>query len=260
MSLVERPGCGTLQHVRLYGRHAEQAVIAGLLQDARAFRSGGLIISGPPGVGKSVLLEDTAAQAEGMLVLRATGVESEADFAFAGLHQLLRPVLGRLDRIPEHLAAALRRAIGLDPSFAVREHDRFHVALAVLALVAEVAEQTPLVCLVDDAHWLDDASAMALVFVARRLAAERVVVMFAIRDGETGAFSAAGLARVRLEGLDAATAGALLAAQDVGPVSAEVRDRLVEWTGGNPLALVELPSVLTVGQLAGHERLPSPLP
>ena len=260
MTLAELPGCGTLQRVRLYGRKVEQAVIADLLEGARAFRSGALIISGPPGVGKSVLIEDAAGRAEGMLVLRAVGVESEAAFAFAGLHQLLRPVLDRLDKIPDHLAAALRRAIGLQPSDLLAADDRFVVALAVLALVGEVAEQDPLLCLVDDAHWLDDESAVALVFVARRLAAERVAVVFAIRDGDARAFPAAGLLQLSLRGLDTESAGELLAVRGAAPVSAGVRDRLVEWTGGNPLALVELPSVLTAGQLAGSEPLPSPLP
>jgi DNA-binding CsgD family transcriptional regulator len=246
--------------VGLCGRQVERAVIAGLIEGACAFRSGALVLRGPPGVGKSALLEDAAGRAEGMLVLRAAGVESEAEFAFAGLHQLLRPVLGWLDRIPDHLAAALGRAVGLEPSVAVAADDRFLVALAVLALVAEVAEVDPLLCLVDDAHWLDDESAMALVFVARRLVAERVAVVFAIRDGETRAFPAAGLPQLRLQGLDAETAGELLTARGAAPVSADVRDRLVEWTGGNPLALVELPSVLTAGQLAGHEPLPSRLP
>ena len=245
--------------MRLYGRQVEQAIIAGLLDGARASRSGALVLLGVPGVGKSALLEDAAGRAEGMVVLRAAGVESEAELAFAGLHQLLRPVLDRLDRIPGHLAAALRRAVGLEPSKLVATDDRFLVALSVLALVAEVAEEAPLLCLVDDAHWLDDASAVALAFAARRLAAERVAVVFAVRDGETRTFPVAGLPQLTLGGLDAETAGKLLAVRGA-PVSADVRDRLVEWTGGNPLALVELPFVLTAGQLAGHEPLPSPLP
>jgi hypothetical protein len=260
MSLAGCLRCGTLRRVRLCGRQVERAVIAGVLEGARASRSGAVVLQGPPGVGKSALLEDAAGRAEGMLVLRAGGVESEAEFAFAGLHQLLLPVLCWLDRIPDHLAAALRRAVGLEPAAPSAGDDRFLVALAVLALVAEVAEQAPLLCLVDDAHWLDDASAMALVFVARRLAAERVAVVFAIRDGETRAFPAAGLPRLRLQGVDGETAGELLAARGAAAVSVDVRDRLVEWTGGNPLALVELPYVLTAGQLAGHEPLPSPLP
>ena len=130
----------------------------------------------------------------------------------------------------------------------------------MLALVAELAEEAPLLCLVDDAHWLDDASATALVFVARRLAAERVALVFAVRDRETRAFSATGLPELELRGLDAEAAGELLAIRGAALVSVAVRDRLVEWTGGNPLALVELPSVLTAGQLEGREPLPSRLP
>ena len=182
-SLAGRWRCGTLQHVGLRGRESEQVVIASLLDGVRGFRSGVLVLRGQPGVGKSALLEDAQGRAGGVLVLRAVGVESEAEFAFAGLHQLLRPVLDRLDRIPDHLAAALRRAVGVDPVGPGGADDRFLVALAVLALMAEVAEDAPLLCLIDDAHWVDDASITALVFVARRLAAERVALVFAARDG-----------------------------------------------------------------------------
>ena len=248
-----------LEDVGLRGREAEQAVLAGLLEGARAFRSGALVLRGPPGVGKSALLEDAVDRADGMAVLRATGVESEAEFAFAGLHQLLRPVLDRLEWIPGHLAAALRRAVGLDPA-GQGAADRFQVALAVLAVVAEVAEEAPLLCLIDDAHWLDDASVTALVFVARRLSADRVAVVFACRDEEARGLSTAGLPELRLEGLATEPAGELLAAQYGAPIPVAVRDRLVEWTGGNPLALNELPSVLTARQLDGHEPLPVHLP
>jgi predicted ATPase len=152
--------------VLLYGRDAERSIIGGLLEGARESRSGVLVIRGEAGVGKSALLEDARERAPGMQVLACVGVESESALPFAALHQLLRPVLRHLQKVPRPQADALRGALGLA---AARGDDRFLVSLAVLSLLAEAAEQRPLLCLVDDAHWLDDASADALVFVARRL-------------------------------------------------------------------------------------------
>src|SRR4029450_3124740 len=193
--------------VMLYGRDPERSIIGGLLEGAGASGSGVLVIRGEAGVGKSALLEDARERGSDMRVLACAGVEAESALPFAGLHQLLRPVLRHLDKVPPPQADALRGALGLA---AARGEDRFLVSLAVLSLLAEAAEQRPLLCLVDDAHWLDDASADALVFVARRLEAEGIVLLFASREGEAREFDAPELAELRLAGLDADAAAALL--------------------------------------------------
>ena len=241
----------------LYGRDAERSIIGGLLEGARESRSGVLVIRGEAGVGKSALLEDARERGSDMRVLSCAGVEAESALPFAALHQLLRPVLRHLEKVPPHQADALRGALGLA---AARGDDRFLVYLAVLSLLAEAAEQRPLLCLVDDAHWLDDASADALVFVARRLDAEGIVLLFAAREGEAREFDAPELAELRLAGLDADAAAALLDRHAGNSLSPETRARLIEATGGHPLALLELPSTLSEAQLAGFEPLLTPLP
>jgi ATP/maltotriose-dependent transcriptional regulator MalT len=243
--------------VLLYGRDSERSIIGGLLEGARESRSGVLVIRGEAGVGKSAMLEDARERASDMRVLACTGVEAESALPFAALHQLLRPVLRHLERAPQPQADALRGALGLA---AGRGVDRFLVSLAVLNLLAEAAEQRPLLCLVDDAHWLDDASADALVFVARRLEAEGIVLLFAAREGEVREFDAPELAELRLAGLDADAAAALLDRHAGIALLPETRARLFEATGGHPLALLELPSTLSEGQLAGGEPLLTPLP
>jgi predicted ATPase len=187
--------------VLLYGRDPERLIIGQLLEGARESQSGVLVIRGEAGVGKSALLEDARERASGMQVLACAGIESESSLPFAALHQLLRPALRHLRKVPGPQADALRGALGLA---AARGDDRFLVSLAVLSLLAEAAEQRPLLCLVDDAHWLDDASADALVFVARRLEAEGIVLLFAAREGEVREFDAPELDELRLSGLDAA--------------------------------------------------------
>src|SRR5262245_55272459 len=162
----------------LYGRDPERAVLDDLLAGAAAGRSGALVITGEPGIGKTALL-DYAASVTGSRLLRATGAESEAELPFAGLQLLLRSALGSLDALPEVQATALRGAFGLA---ATGVPDRFLVGLAVLSLLSEVAGDGPLVCLVDDAQWLDKESAEALLFVARRLDAEGVVLVLAARE------------------------------------------------------------------------------
>jgi hypothetical protein len=241
----------------LYGRDTERSAITALLNGARDSRSGVLVLHGQAGVGKSALLRDAVAQASDMQVLEARGVESEAELAFAGLHQLLRPVLDQVDRLPSPQATALRAAFGLQQG---RGEDRFLVSLAVLGVLAEAAERRPVLCVVDDAHWLDEASARALAFVARRLEAEGVVLLFAARAEAPRRFDTAGLPELEVGGLDRAAVAALLAERAAVTVDPQVRDRLVEQTGGNPLALIELPSLLTTGQLAGTEPLPPQLP
>src|SRR5512132_323735 len=252
----ERRGRSTIE-VLLYGRDAERSIIGGLLEGARESQSGVLVIRGEAGVGKSALLKDARERGSDMRVLACAGVEAESALPFAALHQLLRPVLRHLEKVPQPQADALRGALGLA---AGRGDDRFLVSLAALSLLAEAAERRPLLCLVDDAHWLDDASADALVFVARRLHADRVAMLFAAREGEARRFDAPGLPELYLGGLDPESAGALIDRQAPVSLSPEVRSRLVDGTGGNPLALLELPLALSEAQLAGTEPLLDPLP
>ncbi|MER7212153.1 AAA family ATPase [Streptosporangium sp. NPDC000239] len=212
----------------LYGRAAEQAVIDRLLSEARAGRSGALLVRGEPGIGKTALLDHAAAG--DARVLRGTGIESEAELPFAGLHLLLRPVLDRLDALPEQQERAVRAAFGLA---AVQAGDRLLVGLAVLSLLSELAEEGPLLVLVDDAQWLDRASTDALLFAARRLDAEGVVLILAARDP----FTAQGIDELVLRGLDAPASAALLG-PEIDPVT---RYRVLAEARGNPLALIELP-------------------
>ena len=222
-----------------------------LLDAVRAGESRVLVVRGEAGVGKTALLDYLVEQASGCRVARAAGVESEMELAFAGLHQLLTPMLDRLERLPAPQADALRTAFGLSSGSAP---DRFLVGLAALSLLAEVAEEHPLVCLVDDAQWLDRASAQVLAFVARRLAAESVGLVFAARvPGD----ELAGLPELVVEGLREADARALLDSVLTGPLDARVRDRIVAEAGGNPLALLELPRGLAPAELAGGFALPA---
>jgi DNA-binding CsgD family transcriptional regulator len=204
-----------------------------------------LVIGGEPGVGKTALLDHLAARASGCQVVRTQGVQSEMELAFAGLHQLCAPMLNRLDRLPAPQRDALRTALGLSSG---PVPDRFLVGLAVLSLLSEVAGERPLMCLVDDQQWLDRASAQALGFVARRLAAEPVGLVFAARDPGD---ELAGLPELVVEGLRESDALALLDSVVAGPLDARVRDQVVAETRGNPLALLELPRGLTPAQLAG---------
>jgi DNA-binding CsgD family transcriptional regulator len=192
-----------------------------------------------------------------MQVLTARGVQSESELPFAALHQLIRPALEHIEQLSNPQARALRSALGLSKGDG---HERFLVFAACLSLLSELSERRPVLCLVDDAHWLDAASADALQFVARRLDAEGIVMVFAARVGETHVFEGSGLPELVLEGLDAAAAETLLA-RGVGVEAAGgVRELLVERTRGNALALLEVPSALTNGQLAGTEPLPDALP
>jgi DNA-binding CsgD family transcriptional regulator len=241
----------------LYGRDAERARIGELLTAARDSRSGAVVLRGEAGIGKSALLEDAREQAADMHVLSARGVESESELPFAALHQLLRPALGTLDALPPPQAAALRGALGLGERTG---DDRFLVSLAALTLLVEFAESRPVLCLVDDAHWLDTPSADTLVFVARRLEADRIALLFAAREGEERRFEGAGIPVLELGGLRTDAAEALLAEQALGAVAPHVRDQLLSHTHGNALALLELPRALSEAQLAGVEPLPAALP
>ncbi|MFG3437589.1 ATP-binding protein [Nonomuraea sp. NPDC047897] len=222
----------------LYGRAAEQTVIDQLLLDTLQGRPGTLVVRGDAGIGKSALL-DYAAAGTRARVLRVTGVESEAELPFAALHLLLRPVLDRVEALPPQQAEALLGALGLGGA---TRGDRFLVGLATLSLLVEVSAQGPLVCLVDDAQWLDGESADALLFATRRLHAEPVTVLFAARTGSR--FPAAGLPELPVRNLDAEAARQLLA-EHAATLPPAVREQVVTEAQGNPLALVELPRMLS---------------
>jgi AAA ATPase domain len=227
----------------LHGRSAETARIDELIAAARGGRSGALVIRGEPGVGKTALLDYAAGAAAGIRLLRGTGIESEAELPFAALHMLLRPGLARLDVLPAPQARALRSAFGMEGAFGLAEApgaDRFLIGLAALSLLAELAGTGVLLCLIDDAHWLDRASADALLFAARRLEEEGVVLLLAARED---GFEAPGLAELPLGRLDRDASRALLAERAPGlpPVLA---DRVLAEAAGNPLALLELPAAL----------------
>ena len=241
---------------RLRGRRAECEALDRLVASVRAGQSRVLVVRGEAGVGKTALLEYLFERATGCRIGRAAGVESEMELAFAGLHQLCAPFLHCLEHLPGPQGDALGTAFGL-----VRGEppDRLLVGLAVLTLLADVAEERPLVCVVDDAQWLDRASGQALAFVARRLVAESVALVFAVRDsGEEQ--DLAGLAEVVVQGLAAGDARALLESVVTGPLDERVRDRIVAETRGNPLALLELPQGLTPAELAGGFGLPDAMP
>jgi len=215
-----------------------------------------LVLRGEAGIGKTALLEYLVERASGCRIARAAGVESEMELAFAGLHQLCAPMLDRLERLPGPQRDALGTAFGLSTG---EPPDRFLVGLAVLSLLAEVAEEEPLICVVDDAQWLDQVSAQTLMFVARRLLAERVAVVFAVRE-RSDEDELAGLPELVLDGLSDGDARALLDSVIRGPVDERVRDRIVAETRGNPLALLELPRGLTPAELAGGFGLPDTMP
>ena len=192
-----------------------------------------------------------------MRVLGAVGVEAESDLAFAGLHQLLRPVLSRLDSVPAVQADAVRIAMGLAPGVA---ENRFLIALGVLTLVTELADDTPVLCLVDDAQWLDRPTAEVLAFVARRLGAEGIGLLVAVRAGDAPSALGPGLPRRLVGGLDATAAERLVLDRFGGGIAPDVRRVIIEGAEGNPLALQEVPAELSQEQLDGTARLPRPLP
>src|SRR4051812_33089962 len=234
----------------LHGRRDECAVLERLLEGARVGHSGVLVLKGEPGVGKTALLEYALGSASDLRWIRAAGVESEMELAFAALHQLCVPLLDRLDRLPGPQHDALTTAFGLSEGAVP---DRFFVGLATLGLLSEAAEERPLVCVVDDAQWLDRASAQALAFVGRRLRAEPVVMLFGAREPSE---EFAGLPKLVVGGLSDRPARDLLASVIPGRLDERVADQIVAETRGNPLALLELPRDLSAAQLAGGFGLP----
>jgi DNA-binding CsgD family transcriptional regulator len=234
----------------LADRRSERAVLDRLVDGVRAGESRALVVRGEPGIGKTVLLDYLAGQAAGCRVERAAGVQSEMELAFAGLHQLCAPMLDHARSLPVPQREALRTALGLA---AGPVPDRFLVGLAVLGMLSEAAGKQPVICVIDDVQWLDRASAQTLGFAARRLAADRVGVVFAARvPGD----ALAGLPELIVEGLPEADARTLLDSALAGPLDARVREQIIADTGGNPLALLELPRGLTAAQLAGGFGLP----
>ncbi|HEY3479459.1 MAG TPA: ATP-binding protein, partial [Streptomyces sp.] len=242
----------------IYGRERERARLMEALARARAGRSAAVVLRGAAGIGKTALLDavadavadtavtDAAETEDSTRVLRVTGIEAETGLPFAALHALLRPVLDRIPDLPEAQQDALRSALGLR---ADAVPDRFLVGLAVLTLLAELAGSGPVVCLVDDAQWLDPASAETLVFTARRLDAEGIAMIFAAREGDRP-FPAPGVPELTLSGLDDDAALALLAAtvEDLAP---QARGRILREAEGNPLALVEFARMLPPDQREG---------
>ena len=247
---------------RLLGRTGELEILGQLIANVRSGQSAVLVVRGEPGIGKTALLRHLIAHASGFHVVRAAGVESEMELAFAGLHQLCAPMLGRLDSLADPQRRGLSVAFGLASG---NNPDRFMVALAALSLMAETSEDRPLLCVVDDAQWLDQASAQVLGFVGRRLLAESIALVFAARTpprGPQGVTSPAspdhlaGLPELGLGGLDEEPARALLATVTSGPLDESVRARIIEETHGNPLALLELCRGLGAAELAGGFALP----
>jgi tetratricopeptide (TPR) repeat protein len=221
----------------LLGRDREQRALTELLEAARGGGSGVLAMAGEAGIGKSALLDYAEEQAAGMNVLRARGVQSEAHIPFGGLLELLRPALPWIGQIPAPQAAALESALALRPASAP---GRFAVGAATLSLLAAYSEQAPVAVLVDDAHWLDGSSADALLFAFRRLVADPVAVVLAVRQDEPSLLDGADLPVLRLLGLDSGAAAELLRQQGDAPLNEELAGRLHRETGGNPLALLEL--------------------
>ena len=240
----------------LYGRSVESGQLESLYAEADDGRGGALVLLGEPGVGKTALMAAAVSRVAAQ-VLWTQGLESESPLVFAALHRLLRPVLRYVDGLAPKQREALLVALGERDG---QSPDRFTVFVATLSLLVEAAEAQPVVVVVDDAQWLDAVSAEALLFVARRLQSDRVAMVFGARVGDVRRFDAPGVAQMRIAGLDVEAAGALLAEGAGVEVSDEVRAVIVARTGGNPLALVELPTVLSGSELTGVTSLPALLP
>jgi DNA-binding CsgD family transcriptional regulator len=241
----------------LLGRDRELSVLAGLIGQIGE-RGGSMVVLGEPGVGKSALLRAAAGhgRAAGLQVLETTGVECEAQLPFAGLHQLLRPVLGSAAQLPDGQRHALDSAFGADAGC---QPERFMIALATLNLLADAAARTPVLMVVDDTQWLDRPTQEVLAFVARRISADPIVVISGVRNGHDTAFASASLTELNVTGLDDASARDLLT-RHAGDLSSADQERILKAARGNPLALIELPAALRTAAAAGLELLPPVLP
>jgi DNA-binding CsgD family transcriptional regulator len=243
--------------VTLFGRERERGCIEELLERARSGQSAVLILRGEPGIGKSALLDYAREHAVDALALSARGVEAEVELPFAALHELVRPTLGLLDALPTSQAVALSSALALRSP---RPVDRFAVGAATLSLLAAAAENQPVLATIDDVNWADPSSRDALFFAARRLRAERVVMLFAVRESERATVSGSGLQELELSPLPHDACRRLIVHARKTEVAAPVADRLVSVTGGNPLAVRQIAALLEPAQLAGRAPLPEPLP
>jgi len=242
--------------MRLFAREDAIAALDGLLESAREGRSGALVLRGEPGIGLTSLLDYAVGSASDMRVARVAGVESEMELTFAAVHQLCVSMLDRLDAVSAPQRDALASVFGLTGG---RPPDSFLVDLAVLSLLSHVAEEQPLLCVLDDAHWLDQPSAEALAFVGRRLRAESVALVFALHNSARARTPLAGLPELRVARLSHEDSHEVLGSVVDGPIEAGVRERVVTAATGNPLALLELTAELTRDQLAGAADLPQPL-
>ena len=237
----------------LIGRNREREVLDRLLTDVQANRSRVLVVRGEAGIGKSALLDYLSDRASGCQIARAAGTEAEIELPFASLHQLCAPLFGSIDRIPAPQQDALSAALGVG---ARGSTDRFVVGLAALGLLSEAAKEKPLICLVDDAQALDEASAQVLAFVARRLVADPIAIVISVREPNQQSYLV-GTDELVVSGLSDGDSRALLLASLPGPIDERVRDRIVAETRGNPLALLELPRDMSAEELAGGFGLPS---
>lgn len=235
------------RHVTLVGRRHEQTTLRGLLDRARQGHSAVLVLRGEAGIGKTALLADVLAAAEGVRIIQISGAESEMELAYAGVQQLCAPLVGRVDRLPDPQKHALRRALGLREGDAP---DRFLVSLAVLTLLGDAGAERPTVCVIDDAQWVDRASLQTLAFVARRVLADPVAIIFTVREPDADR-ELTGLPELRLTGLADADARALLTTMTPGGLDADVRENIIAEAEGNPLALLELHRALAPAELAG---------
>jgi hypothetical protein len=238
---------------RLRGRDAECAALERVLADVHQGQSRVLILRGEAGIGKSTLLDHLSDQLEGCRIVRAVGVESELELPYSGLHQICSPLLSELERLPGPQREALETVFGLSAGAAP---DRFMVGLATLTLIAEAAEQQPLVCIVDDAQWLDRVSEQTLSFVARRLLAERIALVCTARTG-IGDHVLVGLPEVTIGGLGVSDARALLLGNIPGPLDAAIYEQHIAECHGNPLALLELARVSNVPAVLDGFNVPT---
>ena len=241
----------------IWGRAAERAQIDELLASCRSGRGGALVFEGEAGIGKTALLEHGAEQAAGFRILRSRGIESESRLPFRGLWDLLRPILNLVGRIPPAQAASLRQALALATA---EGHDRFRTFVACHSLLVAAAEREPLLLLCDDAQWLDVVSAEALLFTMRRIGQDPIIALIGTRSGEDAHLDFTGVPVVTVTGLDRAATGELLTASAGQRLSRVVEDGLFQTTAGNPLAMIEIVSLLNSEQLAGEEKLPQPIP
>jgi hypothetical protein len=244
-------------HAVLLDRELERGQIDRVLDLARQGRSAALVLQGEPGIGKTTLLDYAVESGRDFETVRVLGIESEAELGFAALHQLVLPFAAGLGSLPVPQRDALAGALGLRRA---NSPDRFLLALAALTMLADAATRRPLLCVVDDAQWLDRESASILGFIARRLSADAIAMLFAVRDLPGRTTGLEGIPWVQIGGLPSEEAGQLLALAAAGRVDRGVSERIIAQTGGNPLGLIELGGELSREQLAGEASLPELLP